>query len=111
MLEFIDENNSYSLTAGDEIYLISHKGRAKFKKVLTKDDLNEIKQNNQNGLQLQSMLYGELTVDYLKILTQAFLLHTHSHPQKEPIKKEVVIALEKKLNQIQDLLAKNIKIN
>jgi hypothetical protein len=111
VLEFIDENNSYSLTAGDEIYLISHKGRAKFKKVLTKDDLNEIKQNNQNGLQLQSMLYGELTVDYLKILTQAFLLHTHSHPQKEPIKKEVVIALEKKLNQIQDLLAKNIKIN
>jgi len=111
VLEFIDDNNSYGLTVGDEIYLISHKGRTKFKKVLTSDDLNEIKQNNKNGLQLQSMLYGELTVEYLKILTQAFLTHTHSHPQKEPIKKEYVVALETKLNQIQDLLAKNIKIN
>jgi hypothetical protein len=105
ILEFIDENNSYSLTAGDEIYLVSHKGRYKFKKTLTKNDIDELKNNSQ------SMLYGELTVEYLKILTQAFLTHIHQHPQKEPIKKEVVVALERKLNQIQDLLAKNIKIN
>jgi hypothetical protein len=105
VLELIDEKNSYSLTVGDEVYLISHKGRTKFKKVLTKDDIEVLRNNSQ------SMLYGELTVEYLKILTQAFLSHIHSHPQKEPIKKEVVIALESKLSQIQDLLAKNIKIN
>jgi len=35
ILELIDNNTSYSLTAGDEIYLISHKGRFKFKKVIT----------------------------------------------------------------------------
>jgi hypothetical protein len=105
ILEFIDNNNSYSLTAGDEIYLISHKGRNTFKKVLTNSDIQDLKTNSQ------SMLYGELTVEYLKILTQAFLTHIHQHPQKEPIKKEVVVDLEKKLNEIQDLLAKNIKIN
>jgi hypothetical protein len=105
ILELIDNNTSYSLTAGDEIYLVSHKGRNQFKKILTKEDIAELKGNTQ------SMLYGELTVDYLKTLTQAFLTHIHQHPQKEPIKKEVVIALESKLNQIQDLLAKNIKIN
>ena len=105
VLELIDDNNSYSLTAGDEIYLISHKGKEKFKKILTKDDITQLKRNSQ------SMLYGELTVEYLKLLTQAFLTHIHQHPQKEPIKKSEVIALEKKLSQIQDLLAKNIKIN
>jgi len=105
ILELIDNNTSYSLTAGDEIYLVSHKGRNQFKKILTKEDIADLKNNTQ------SMLYGELTVDYLKTLTQAFLTHIHQHPQKEPIKKEVVVALESKLNQIQDLLAKNIKIN
>lgn len=105
VLELIDDKNSYGLTVGDEIYLISHKGRTKFKKVLTKNDIEDLRSNSQ------SMLYGELTVEYLKILTQAFLSHTHSHPQKEPIKEDVVISLETKLNQIQELLAKNIKIN
>ena len=56
ILEFIDENTSYGLTAGDEIYLVSHKGRFKFKKVLTKDDIADLKENSQ------SMLYGVLTV-------------------------------------------------
>lgn len=105
VLELIDEKNSYSLTVGDEVYLISHKGRTKFKKVLTKDDIEVLRNNSQ------SMLYGELTVEYLKILTQAFLSHTHSHPQKEPVKEDVILSLETKLNQIQELLAKNIKIN
>lgn len=105
VLELIDDNNSYSLTAGDEIYLISHKGKETFKKILTKDDINQLKRNSQ------SMLYGELTVEYLKLLTNAFLKHIHQHPQKEPIKTSEVVALEKKLSQIQDLLAKNIKIN
>lgn len=105
VLELIDEKNSYSLTVGDEVFLISHKGRTKFKKVLTKDDIEVLRNNSQ------SMLYGELTVEYLKILTQAFLSHTHSHPQKEPVKEDVILSLETKLNQIQELLAKNIKIN
>ena len=105
ILEYIDENNGYSLTVGDEIYLISHKGRFNFKKIITKDDLSQLKKNSQ------SMLYGELTVSYLKTLTQAFINHIHQHPQKEPIKDEIVILLESKLNEIQDLLAKNIKIN
>jgi hypothetical protein len=105
ILELIDNNTSYSLTAGDEIYLISHKGKETFKKILTKDDIADLKNNTQ------SMLYGELTVEYLKILTEAFLTHIHQHPQKQPIKKQVVVALESKLNQIQELLAKNIKIN
>lgn len=105
VLELIDDENSYSLTAGDEIYLISHKGKETFKKILSKDDINQLRRNTQ------SMLYGELTVEYLRLLTQAFLTHIHQHPQKEPIKKSDIVQLEKKLNQIQDLLAKNIKIN
>jgi hypothetical protein len=105
ILELIDDNTSYSLTVGDEIYLISHKGRFNFKKTITKDDIDELKKN------AQSMLYGELTVEYLKILTEAFLSHIHQHPQKQPIKDQTVLALEKKLSEIQNLIANNIKIN
>jgi hypothetical protein len=109
VLEFIDENTSYGLTAGDEIYLVSHKGRFKFKKTLTKDDIADLKENSQ------SMLYGELTVQYLKVLTEVFLNHIHSHPGKpptygatSPYKME---DLRKQLQNIENLLAKNLKIN
>jgi hypothetical protein len=109
ILELIDDNTSYGLTAGDEIYLISHKGRFKFKKVLTQNDLNDLKQNTQ------SMLYGELTVQYLKTLTEVFLNHIHQHPQKEPTysqnSKYKIEDLRKELQNIENLLAKNLKIN
>lgn len=109
VLEFIDENTSYSLTAGDEIYLVSHKGRFKFKKKLTKDDIADLKNNSQ------SALYGELTVQYLKILTEVFLNHIHSHPGKPPTygakSKYKIDDLRKELQNIEQLLAKNIKIN
>jgi hypothetical protein len=109
VLEFIDENTSYGLTAGDEIYLISHKGRFKFKKVLTNSDLTDLRQNTQ------SMLYGELTIQYLKTLTEVFLNHIHQHPQKEPTysqnSKYKIEDLRKELQNIENLLAKNLKIN
>jgi len=109
VLEFIDENTSYSLTAGDEIYLVSHKGRFKFKKILTKDDIADLKQN------AQSMLYGELTVQYLKTLTEVFLNHVHTHPQVPPTygdkSKYKIDDLKRELQNIEQLLAKNIKIN
>jgi len=109
ILEFIDENTSYGLTAGDEIYLVSHKGRYKFKKILTKDDIQELRDN------AQSMLYGELTVQYLKTLTEVFLGHIHQHPGKEPTygqsSKYRIEDLRKELQNIEKLLAKNIKIN
>ena len=109
VLEFVDENSSYSLTAGDEIYLISHKGRFKFKKVITNSDLTDLRQNTQ------SMLYGELTVQYLKTLTEVFLSHIHQHPQKEPTysqnSKYKIEDLRKELQNIENLLAKNLKIN
>ena len=109
ILEFIDENTSYGLTAGDEIYLVSHKGRYKFKKILTKDDIQELRDN------AQSMLYGELTVQYLKTLTEVFLGHIHQHPGKEPTysqnSKYRIEDLRKELQNIENLLAKNIKIN
>ncbi len=109
ILEFIDENTSYSLTAGDEIYLISHKGRFRFKKTITKDDLDEIKKNGQ------SMLYGELTIQYLKVLTEVFLSHIHQHPSMPPTYSEDsryrIQDLRKELQNIENLLAKNIKIN
>jgi len=109
ILEFIDENTSYGLTAGDEIYLVSHKGRYKFKKILTKDDIQELRNN------AQSMLYGELTVQYLKTLTEVFLNHIHQHSGKEPTysqnSKYRIEDLRKELQNIENLLAKNIKIN
>lgn len=109
VLEFIDENTSYGLTAGDEIYLISHKGRFKFKKVLTNSDLTDLRENTQ------SMLYGELTIQYLKTLTEVFLNHIHQHPQKEPTysqnSKYKIEDLRKELQNIENLLAKNLKIN
>lgn len=109
ILEFIDENTSYGLTAGDEIYLISHKGRFKFKKTLTKNDIADLKQNSQ------SMLYGELTVQYLKVLTEVFLNHIHSHPAKPPTYGATspykIEDLRKQLQNIENLLAKNLKIN
>jgi hypothetical protein len=109
ILEFIDENTSYGLTAGDEVYLVSHKGRYKFKKILTKDDIQELRDN------AQSMLYGELTVQYLKVLTEVFLGHIHQHPEKEPTysqnSKYRTEDLRKELQNIENLLAKNIKIN
>jgi hypothetical protein len=109
ILEFVDENTSYGLTAGDEIYLVSHKGRYKFKKILTKDDIQELRDNTQ------SMLYGELTVKYLKVLTEVFLSHIHQHPEKEPTysqnSKYRTEDLRKELQNIENLLAKNIKIN
>ena len=109
MLEFIDDNTSYSLTAGDEIYLVSHKGRFKFKKILTKEDISDLKDNSQ------SMLYGELTVQYLRTLTEVFLNHIHSHPSKPPTygakSKYKIEDLRKELQNIEQLLAKNIKIN
>lgn len=109
VLEFIDENTSYGLTAGDEIYLVSHKGRFKFKKTLTKDDIADLKQNSQ------SMLYGELTVQYLKVLTEVFLNHIHSHPSKPPTYGATspykIEDLRKQLQNIENLLAKNLKIN
>jgi hypothetical protein len=109
VLEFINENSSYGLTAGDEIYLISHKGRYKFKKVLTDTDLTDLRQNTQ------SMLYGELTIQYLKTLTEVFLNHIHQHPQKEPTysqnSKYKIEDLRKELQNIENLLAKNLKIN
>lgn len=109
VLEFIDENTSYGLTAGDEIYLVSHKGRFKFKKTLTKDDIADLKQNSQ------SMLYGELTVQYLKTLTEVFLNHIHSHPQVPPTYGATspykIEDLRKQLQNIENLLAKNLKIN
>jgi len=104
-LELIDEKTSYGLTASNEIFLISHKGRYRFKKVLTNEDIDDLRKN------AQSMLYGELTVKYLQILTNAFLRHIHSHPGKEPVKTETVVELEVQLRDIQNLLAKNIKIN
>lgn len=109
VLEFIDDNTSYGLTAGDEIYLVSHKGRFKFKKTLTKDDIADLKQNSQ------SMLYGELTVQYLKTLTEVFLNHVHSHPQLPPTYGATspykIEDLRKQLQNIENLLAKNLKIN
>jgi hypothetical protein len=105
ILEFIDENTSYGLTASNEIFLISHKGRYRFKKILTNEDIEDLRKNTQ------SMLYGELTVKYLQILTNAFLSHIHQHPQNQPVKTESVVALEAQLRDIQNLLAKNIKIN
>jgi len=109
VLEFIDQNTSYSLTAGDEIYLVSHKGRFKFKKKLTKDDIADLKNN------AQSMLYGELTVQYLKTLTDVFLNHIHTHPQVPPTygdkSKYKIDDLKRELQNIEQLLAKNIKIN
>lgn len=109
ILEFIDENTSYGLTVGDEIYLISHKGKHKFKRVLTKDDIDDLRIN------AQSMLYGELTVQYLKILTEVFLGHIHQHPQLPPTygadSKYRIQDLRKELQNIENLLAKNIKIN
>jgi hypothetical protein len=109
ILEFIDDNTSYSLTAGDEIYLISHKGRFRFKKTITKDDLDEIKKNGQ------SMLYGELTIQYLRTLTEVFLNHIHQHPSTPPTYSQnslyKIEDLRKELQNIENLLAKNIKIN
>jgi hypothetical protein len=105
ILEFIDENTSYGLTASDEIFLISHKGRYRFKKILTNEDIKDLRKD------AQSMLYGELTIKYLQILTNAFLTHIHQHPQNQPVKTESVVALEAQLRDIQNLLAKNIKIN
>lgn len=109
VLEFIDENTSYSLTAGDEIYLVSHKGRFRFKKTLTNQDLNDLKQN------AQSMLYGELTVQYLKVLTEVFLNHIHQHPSVPPTYGATspfkIEDLRRQLQNIEQLLAKNIKIN
>jgi len=109
ILEFIDENSSYSLTAGDEIYLISHKGRFRFKKTITKDDVNELKKN------AQSMLYGELTIQYLRTLTEVFLNHIHQHPSIPPTYSQnslyKIEDLRKELQNIENLLAKNIKIN
>jgi hypothetical protein len=109
VLELIDENTSYSLTAGDEIYLVSHKGRYKFKKVLTKDDIQELRDN------AQSMLYGELTVKYLKVLTEVFLNHIHQHPGMPPTYGATspfkIEDLRRELQNIEQLLAKNIKIN
>jgi len=109
VLEFIDENTSYSLTAGDEIYLISHKGRFRFKKTLTNKDIGDLKQN------AQSMLYGELTVQYLKVLTEVFLNHIHQHPSQAPTYGATspfkIEDLRRQLQNIEQLLAKNIKIN
>ena len=105
ILELIDENTSYGLTASNEIFLISHKGRYRFKKILTNEDIKDLRENSQ------SMLYGELTVKYLQILTNAFLTHIHQHPGAAPVKAESVVALEAQLRDIQNLLAKNIKIN
>ena len=63
----------------------------------------------------QSMLYGELTVQYLKVLTEVFLGHIHQHPEKEPTysqnSKYRTEDLRKELQNIENLLAKNIKIN
>lgn len=109
VLELVDENTSYSLTAGDEIYLVSHNGRFKFKKTLTNSDLNDLKQN------AQSMLYGELTIQYLRTLTEVFLNHIHQHPQVPPTygvtSPYKIEDLRKELQNIEQLLAKNIKIN
>lgn len=109
ILELIDEKNSYSLTVGDEIFLISHKGKYSFKKVLTKDDIDSMRQNSQ------SMLYGELTVSYLKTLTEVFLNHIHTHSQETPTykdgKKGRIDELTEQLKNIENLLAKNVKIN
>jgi hypothetical protein len=109
ILELVDDKKSYSLTAGDEIYLVSHKGRFKFKKKLTKDDLNDLKEN------AQSMLYGELTIQYLKVLTEVFLNHIHQHPGVPPTYGATspfkIEDLRKELQNIEQLLAKNIKIN
>lgn len=105
ILELIDEKTSYGLTASNEIFLISHKGRYRFKKILTNEDIADLRKN------AQSMLYGELTVQYLQILTNAFLNHIHQHPGATPVKAEAVVALEAQLRDIQNLLAKNIKIN
>jgi len=115
VLEFIRENenekekNSYSLTVGDEIFLISHKGKYSFKKILTKDDIDSMRQNSQ------SMLYGELTVSYLKTLTEVFLNHIHTHPQETPTYKDGkrgrIDELREQLKNIENLLAKNVKIN
>ena len=61
------------------------------------------------------MLYGELTVKYLKVLTEVFLSHIHQHPGKEPTysqnSKYRIEDLRKELQNIENLLAKNIKIN
>ena len=61
------------------------------------------------------MLYGELTVKYLKVLTEVFLGHIHQHPGKEPTysqhSKYRIEDLRKELQNIDNLLAKNIKIN
>lgn len=110
VLEYIDEKTpGYSLTVGDEIFLISHKGKYQFKKVLTRDDVDSLRKNSQ------SMLYGELTVDYLKTLTEVFLNHIHSHPQEAPTYKDGtkgrINELYEKLQNIENLLAKNVKIN
>jgi hypothetical protein len=73
------------------------------------NDIQELRNN------AQSMLYGELTIQYLKTLTEVFLNHIHSHPSKPPTygakSKYRIEDLKKELQNIEQLLAKNIKIN
>jgi hypothetical protein len=61
------------------------------------------------------MLYGELTVTYLKTLTEVFLNHIHTHPQETPTYKDGkrgrIDELREQLKNIENLLAKNVKIN
>jgi hypothetical protein len=110
VLELVDDKLSYGLTVGDELYLISHKGRYKFKRTITSDDLNELRDR------AEPMLYGNLTVKYLRTLTEVFLSHIHAHANDKPIDGPTSVNykfkdLRDQLANIENLLAKNIKIN
>lgn len=105
ILEYISDESSYGLTVGDTLFFISHNGKEKFKRILTAKDIVDLKENSQ------SMLYGELTIDYLKTLTEFVFQHTHNHAQTSPVKSKKFNELMEKLNNIEKLLAKNLKIN
>jgi hypothetical protein len=98
----INQNYSYNLISSDKIFLNTYNGRLKFGII---NNLNDIEND------FQSSLYGELTIDYLKTLTNAFLEHYHPHPQAKPVDTTLIKTLSDKLAKIEELLAKNIKIN
>lgn len=105
LLQLVSDETSVNVSVGDKIYLISHNGINKFNGVLTDQDIQDLDKNTQ------SLLYGELTLDYMKTLTNAFLEHIHQHPQTKPITNKLVKELTKKLGKIEELLAKSVKIN
>jgi hypothetical protein len=105
----VDDKQSYIINQSDDIFLISHKGKNIVKPINNENDLNNLKN------ELESILYGESTIKYLKTLTYILLNHIHPHSQNIPIDGEnneyKISDLINELNNIENLLAKHIKIN